>query len=178
MAVQKKAQAGSEGSGPPGSPSREGSPTERQGEKAEGTEEPRALHTSAGKNSDSRCTKRLSSPPGPSLRGHFINLVTGTPRPCTLPVQAAAAGAGRACQLRLCVPEATLRLLLGWQPPSAEVSLCLLYRFIIASHRVGRNRGERGRESGRQRQGARGSEKEAGGGKESFKLRREMEANF
>lgn len=160
------------------------SPTETQGEKAEGAEQSRALHE-CGKNSDSRCANRLRSPPAPGLagrclRGHSPLWWPAPPGPAPFPF-GQRRRRWREPGGRVSGPwvrEATLRLLLGRQPPSAEVSGCLLYRFIIASPRGDRNRGERGRERGRQRQGAKGSEKEAGGGKESFKLRREMEANF
>lgn len=74
-------------------------------------------------------------------------------RPCTLPVQAAAAGDRRECQLRLRVRDASQRLLLGWQLPAAEVSVSYCIPLLsqatavigIAVREVGSG-GDRGRE--------------------------------
>lgn len=156
----------------------ERSPTEPQGEKAKGTEESRALHTSERNTAIVNARSASVVPLHRMLRGHFIVLHT-TPFP-TLHPSRSSSGGGRQTRVSAAPqsPRRVPKAALGLAAACCRGFCFLLHPFIIASHRGDRNCGERGREWGRQRQGERVSEKEAGGGKESFKLRREMEANF
>lgn len=153
------------------------SPAETQGEKAGGTEEPGALHTSAGKTAiaDARSASALPLHRGLRDRAYGVTSLSGNRHP---PALHPSREPGE-CLSCTSVPG---RRLQGYSWGGSRLPQRFLFAYGIglfsqAAAPIG-IAGREARERGRQRRGARGSEKEAGGGKESFKLRREMEANF
>lgn len=98
VVVQDEAQAGSEGSSPSRNPSRE-VPQKREGEKAEGTEESKALHMSAGKIAiaDARSASALPLHRALQDRVCGVTLLSGNRHPPALhPSRSGSGGGSRA----------------------------------------------------------------------------------
>lgn len=166
MVIQNKAQAGSEDSGLSGTLSRE-APQKRRGDRAQGTKESRAVHMNEGKTAiaDTRSHSALSLHRGLRvrvLRGHFIiwQPAPYSPAPFPFRQQRRMPGERVGCAS---VQGATLRPLVGWQPPSAKFlfayCIALLSQAAAVVGIAGRE-AERGRGRGRDREAARKKQEE------------------